>query len=44
MEGLKLLSLLHTVGFFFFFPFQFLSVLFTAVQTESVCVCDRETF
>ena len=29
MEGLKLLSLLHTVGLFFFFPFQVLSVLFT---------------
>ena len=29
MEGLKLLSLLQTVGFFFFSPFQVLSVLFT---------------
>jgi hypothetical protein len=29
MEGLQLLSLLHTVGFFFFSPFQVLSVLFT---------------
>ena len=27
MEGLH--SLLHTVGLFFFFPFQVLSVLFT---------------
>ena len=41
MEGLKLLSLLHTVGLFFFFPFQVLSVLFTK-PTDSTRERERE--
>ena len=41
MEGLKLLSLLHTVGLFFFFPFQVLSVLFTK-PTDSTRDRERE--
>ena len=41
MEGLKLLSLLHTVGLFFFFPFQVLSVLFTK-PTDSTREGERE--
>ena len=40
-EGLKLLSLLHTVGLFFFFPFQVLSVLFTK-PTDSTRERERE--
>ena len=42
MEGLKLLSLLHTVGLFFFFPFQVLSVLFTK-PTDSTRERERES-
>ena len=41
VEGLKLLSLLHTVGLFFFFPFQVLSVLFTK-PTDSTRERERE--
>ena len=41
MEGRKLLSLLHTVGLFFFFPFQVLSVLFTK-PTDSTRERERE--
>ena len=41
MEGLKLLSLLHTVGLFFFFSFQVLSVLFTK-PTDSTRERERE--
>jgi hypothetical protein len=41
MEGLKLLSLLHTVGLFFFSPFQVLSVLFTK-PTDSTRERERE--
>ena len=39
MEGLH--SLLHTVGLFFFFPFQVLSVLFTK-PTDSTRERERE--
>ena len=39
MEGLH--SLLHTVGFFFYFPFQVLSVLFTK-PTDSTRERERE--
>ena len=43
VEGLELLSLLHTatVGLFFFFPFQVLSVLFTK-PTDSTRERERE--
>ena len=41
MEGRKLLSLLHTVDLFFFFPFQVLSVLFTK-PTDSTRERERE--
>ena len=41
MEGLQLLSLLHMVGFFFFFPFQVLSLLFTK-PTDSTGEWERE--
>jgi hypothetical protein len=42
MEGRKLLSLLHTVGLFFFFPFQVLSVLFTK-PTDSTREREKES-
>jgi membrane protein implicated in regulation of membrane protease activity len=41
VEGLELLSLLHTVGLFFFFPFQVLSVLFTK-PTDSTREREKE--
>jgi len=42
MEGLQLLSLLHTVGFFFISPFQVLSVPFTK-PTDSTRGSVRES-
>jgi hypothetical protein len=41
-EGLQLLSLVHTVGFFFFSPFQVLSLLITK-PTESTRDRERQT-
>jgi hypothetical protein len=41
MEGQQLLSLLHTVGFFFFSPFLVLSVPFTK-PTDSTRERERE--